>query len=162
MGTFQQDLESTYQSMETQKLYHTGASRTCISLVEFNKLFPTDKPRPIRSEHGKDLQGASGTSLGLHRIYYLPLRIMNRTIQHKVYVCKSVTDRIMGIDFIQKHHLQFDTKRRQVYWDKPKPESVISVTSETCFPAHQTTAVQSAFHGALNDNAHYIATIFFT
>ena len=29
-----------------------------------------------------------------------------------------------------------------------------------CFPAHQTTVVQSVFHGALNDNPHYIATIF--
>ena len=84
---------------------------------------------------------------------------MNRTILHEVYVSKQVTDRIMGIDFIQKHHLQFDAKRRQVHWDKAKPKSVISVTN-TCFPVHQTTIVNSAFHRVLNDNAHYIATIF--
>ena len=83
---------------------------------------------------------------------------MNRTVLHEVYVCKQVTDRIMGNDFIQKHHLQFDAKRRQVYWKKPEPESVISVTSEMCSQAHQITIVNSAFHSVLNENAHYIAT----
>ena len=29
-----------------------------------------------------------------------------------------------------------------------------------CFKAHQTTIVNSAFYGVLNDNANYIATIF--
>ena len=47
-----------------------------------------------------------------------------------------------------------------MYWDKPKPESVISVSSETHFPAHGTIVLNTTFHGALNDNARYIATVF--
>ena len=81
-----------------------------MSLKTFKELFPNGTPRPIKSEHAKDLHGASGQSLGLHGIFLVALRIMNRTIQHEVYVCKQVTDKIMGIDFIQKHHLQFDTQ----------------------------------------------------
>ena len=91
-------------------LYDTGASRTCISLVEFKTLYPHDRPRPIKSEHGKELHGTGGSSLGLHGIFYIPLKIMNRTIPHEVYVCKNVSDRMLGIDFIQKHNLQFDTR----------------------------------------------------
>ena len=142
-------------------LSNTGASRTRINLAPFKSIFPQGVPCPIKSEHGNDnLHSACGTSLGLHGIFYLQLKIMNRTIFHEVYVCKQVTDRIIGINFIQKHNLQFDTRRRQVYWDKPKPESVISVTSEICFLAHQTIVLNSSFHSALNDNACYIATVF--
>ena len=61
-----------------------GASKTCISVVDFDQLYPRDKPRPIKSEHGKELQGAGGSVLGLQGIFHIPLKIMNRTISHEV------------------------------------------------------------------------------
>ena len=47
-----------------------------------------------------------------------------------------------------------------MYFDKAKPESVISVCSETHFPANQTKVISTNFNGVLNDNARYIATVF--
>ena len=132
------------------------------ALVKFSLTFfiQKNKPRPIKSEHGKELQGAGGSSLGLQGIFLIPLKILNRTISHEVCVCKNVSDRILGIDFFQKHNLQYDTRRRKVYFDKPKPESVVSVSSETHFPAQGTKVINTTFHGDLNDNARYITTVF--
>ena len=109
-------LDITVNGQTKSWLYITGASRTCISLTECNELYLQNSQRTIKSQHCNDnLHGTSGTSLGLHGIFYLPLKIMNRTILHEVYVCKQVTDRIMGIDFNKKYHLQFDAKRWQLY-----------------------------------------------
>ena len=37
---------------------------------------------------------------------------------------------------------------------------MISVSSETHFPAQKTKVISTTFHGAINENARYIATIF--
>ena len=66
----------------------TGASRTYQNLEQFKALFPQGTPRPIKSDHANDdLHGASGKSLGLHGMFYLTLKVMNRTVLHEVCVC---------------------------------------------------------------------------
>jgi hypothetical protein len=50
-------------------LYDTGASRTCIKLDTFKKMFPNGQPRRLLSSITADLLDAGGNSLGKVGVY---------------------------------------------------------------------------------------------
>ncbi len=65
-------------------LYDTGASRTCIKLETFNKMFPNGQPRKLLSSITADLLDAGGNSLGMVGVFLMPFEIMGKTFMHEV------------------------------------------------------------------------------
>ena len=89
-------------------LYDTGASRTCMRLDTFKKMFPNGQPRKLLSSITADLLDAGGNSLGLVGVFLMPFEIMGRSFMHEVRVLKHVTEDIIGIDLIHKQRLFYD------------------------------------------------------
>ncbi len=52
-------------------LYDTGASRTCMRLDTFKKMFPNGQPRKLLSSITADLLDAGGNSLGLVGVFFM-------------------------------------------------------------------------------------------
>jgi hypothetical protein len=67
-------------------LYNTGASRTCIKLETFNKMFPNGHPRKLLSSIMADLLDAGGNSLRMVGVFLMPFEIMGKSFMHEVRV----------------------------------------------------------------------------
>ena len=104
-------------------LFDTGASVTLISLKEFRKISPDN--RPPRMSPITNLSGAGGESLNTHGIYNLKLTINGRTLVHPVYVASNLSSpAILGIDAIKafgllyspfKHSFSFESQSKSVH-----------------------------------------------
>ena len=82
----------------------------------FNKLFPHGHPRQLfTSAISPDLLDASGNSLGLCGVFYVPMEMLGRKLYHEVRVLKHLTEDIIGIDLIHKQHLCYDPVNREVF-----------------------------------------------
>jgi hypothetical protein len=142
-------------------LYDTGASRTCMRLETFNKLFPKGHPNKLFTNSiTRDLYDASGNSLGLCGVYLVSFEILGKKFDHEVRVLKHVTDDIIGIDLIHKQQLLYDPIDREVYRRDDKSKSVLSMASETFLPALTKKIVKVNFNGEIKPNTVHIATVF--
>jgi len=97
-------------------LYDTGASRTCMTMNTFRNAFPNGTPRKLRTNAISDeLYDAGGKSLGCIGVFEMDFEVFGRKIKHPVRVLQHVTEDIIGIDFINMHHLWYDPVHREVF-----------------------------------------------
>ena len=142
-------------------LYDTGASRTCMKLSTFNKNFTHSHPRQLfTSAISPDLLDASGNSLGMCGVFWIPMEIMGRKFYHKVRVLKHVTEDIIGIDLIHKQHLLYDPVNRDVFFSANHKNSVISLMTEEFMPALTKKIIKVKYHGTPNQDQVHVATIY--
>jgi len=100
-------------------LYDTGASRTCMTMNTFWNVFPNGTPRKSRTNSISDeLYDAEGKSLGCNGVYEMDFEVYGRKIKHPVRVLQHVTEDIIGIDFINTHHLWYDPVYKEVFLTK--------------------------------------------
>ena len=98
-------------------LYDTGASRTCMTMNTFRNAFPNGTPRKLRTNSISDeLYDAGGKSLGCIGVFEMDFEVYGRRIKHPVRVLQHVTEDIIGIDFINTHHLWYDPVHREVFF----------------------------------------------
>jgi hypothetical protein len=90
---------------ERNFLYDTGASGTCMTMNISDELYD-----------------ASGKSLGCIGVYEMDSEVHGRRIKHPVRVLQHVTEDIIGIDFINTHHLWYDPVHREVFLTKQKTQ----------------------------------------
>ena len=141
-------------------LYDTGASRTCIKLETFKKMFPNGQPRKLLSSITADLLDAGGNSLGMVGVFLMPFEIMGKTFMHEVRVLKHVTEDIIGIDLIHKQRLFYDPVQREVFFSKSNDNCAISMISQTFIPSLTKKIVKVNYHGEPDQNKLHVATIF--
>jgi hypothetical protein len=106
------------------------------------------------------LHDAGGNSLGLFGIFPMTMTMLGKTVTHEIWVCDKITDMIIGIDFIHKFHLGYDTFSRSIQWQTGPQGSILSLTKVTQFPALSTTIVKTKFKGHFEPFATLIATIY--
>ena len=142
-------------------LYDTGAAKSCISTKQFHSLFPNGYQERFRSKKSPNcgLLDAGGNSLGLYGVLPMTLNILGKTVQHDIWVCDHINDSIMGIDLINKFHLQYDTLSQSVHWRNQSHLPVLALQQLTLFPALTTKIVKTKFHGKINASLVHIATI---
>ena len=128
---------------EQSFLYDTGASRTCMSTDSFFEIFPHGIPMTTDSQTSPGLKDASGNSLGLYGIFPMTLTILGKTVIHEVWVCNKINDLIIGSDFINSHHLQYDTMSRSIHFRNKAHAPILSLREETHFKALTTTIIKT-------------------
>ena len=102
-------------------LYDTGASRTCMTMATFRNAFPHGTPRKLRTNAISDeLYDAGGKSLGCIGVFEMDFEVLGRKFKHPVRVLQNVTEDIIGIDFINAHHLWYDPVDREVFLTNPE------------------------------------------
>ena len=99
----------TAQGVTGPWLYDTGAAITLISLTEFRKILPQNRPpkKPVMV----NLTCASDQQLKTVGLYDMKLTIGNRTIVHPVYVTENKTQAILGIDAIKAFGLLYSPSK---------------------------------------------------
>ena len=93
-------------------LYDTRASCTCMSTDHFFHIFPNRIPMSENTANSPGLKDRSGNSLDLYRVFPMSLTILG----NEVWVCNKINDLIIGADFINSHHLQYDTLLRSIHF----------------------------------------------
>ena len=88
------------------------------------------------------LKDASGNSLNLYGVFPMSLTILGKTVIHEVWVCNKINDLIIGADFINSHHLQYNTLSRSIhFWNKPHAP-IVCLKEVIHFEALTTTIVK--------------------
>ena len=150
----------TLNNTEHNFLYDTGASRTCMSTDHFFHIFPNGIPMTENTAKSPGLKDASGNSLDLCGIFPISLTIYGKTVINEVWVCNKINDLIIGADFINSHHLQYDTLSRSIQFRNKPHAPILSLKEVTHFEALMTTIVKTKFSGDLPLSQTHIAFIF--
>jgi hypothetical protein len=109
-------------------LYDTGASVTCMSLREFRKIPPDNRPPKLHSN--LKLISAAKTILKVTGMYMLQLDIFGKSITHPVHICESMNQvGIIGMDVIAKLGLTYLTTKKAFIF-----ESHLQVDNNFLFP----------------------------
>jgi len=141
-------------------LYDTGVSRTCMTMNTFRNAFPNRTPQKLRTNSISDeLYDAGGKSLGCIGIFEMEFKVLGRKIKHPVRVLQHVTEDIIGIDFINMHHLWYDPVDREVFFNRTKNIATLSLMSETHLPALKKVILKVRYNGELQKGMAIIATI---
>jgi len=102
-------------------LYDTGASRTWMTMNTFRNALPKGTPTKIRTNSiSDDFYDAGGKSLGCIGVFEMDFEVFGRRIKHPVRVLQHLTEDIIGIDFINTHHLWYDPVHKEVFFNKTK------------------------------------------
>ncbi len=89
------------QGVTSSWLFDTGAAASVMSLSEFRKISPDN--RPVKLPAMLNLSTASADSLNIVGVYNLSFSMKGRTIQNPVYVCSNLNQKaIIGMDVIKK------------------------------------------------------------
>ena len=86
----------------------------------------------------------------------MTLQILGKTFVHKVWVCNKINDLIIGADFINSNHLQYDTLSRSIHFRNKPHAPILSLTEITSFEALTTTIVKIKFSGDLYFRRHIL------
>jgi len=90
-----------------------------MSMNTFRNAFPNGTPRKLRMNSISDeLYDAGGKSLGCIGVFEIDFEVHGRRIKHPVRLLQHVTEDIIGIDFINTHHLWYDPVHREVFFNK--------------------------------------------
>jgi hypothetical protein len=71
----------------------------------------------------------------------------------------TLTDNIIGIDFMHKHKLYYDVQTRQVKIAGIEGDQIVAI-KEQVLPALASTVVKAKYKGKPEPNVHFIASIF--
>jgi len=141
-------------------LYDTGASRTCMTMNTFRNAFPNGTPRKLRTNSISDeLYDAGGKSLGCIGVFEMDFEVFGRRIKHPVRVLQHLTEDIIGIDFINTHHLWYDPVHKEVFFNKTKNTATLSLMSETHLPCLSKIILKVRYNGDIQKGQANIATI---
>jgi hypothetical protein len=100
-------------------LYDTGADVSCLDEKIFREIPIQDRPKKIVETKRSTFTSASGDKLNINGKYLFPLQIGTKKIQHEIFVVKNLNEKlILGIDFIQKHQLNYRTDTRSFNWNR--------------------------------------------
>ena len=91
-------------------LYDTGADICCIEQQAFDKIPAHLKPKLLNTKPGI-FKAANGGLLQTNGRYLMTIQVGNRTLTHHFVLIKDLgVDMILGIDFIHRFHLNYDTE----------------------------------------------------
>ena len=97
-------------------LYDTGASVSCMSLEQFRRIPP--EQRPIKQDAQVRLLSAAKTEIRVVGMYILTLNILGKTFSHPVHVCSPMNQGgIVGMDIIKKLGLTYLPIRKTFVFD---------------------------------------------
>ena len=65
----------------------------------------------------------------------MEFEILGRRFKHPVRVLEKVTENIIGIDFINTHHLWYDPENREVFFNRSRNKATLSLMKEEILPA---------------------------
>jgi len=138
-------------------LFDTGASVTCMTKNSFDAAFPHKKPRKV--QNSQHCTAASGDKLNSLGIFEIDLFIKGKKFTHHINVMDSLTDNIIGIDFMHKHKLHYDVQSRQVKIAGIEGDQIVAI-KEQVLPALASTVITAKYKGKPEPNVNFIATIF--
>ena len=103
--------------MPLKGLYDTGADVSCVDEKTFRKI-PVDKRPTIQTiDRVYRFKGAGEKDLEVRGKFSLPLTLGNKSIVHEFFVIKQLGEEvILGIDFMHKHRLNYDTHSKTFSW----------------------------------------------
>ena len=97
-------------------LYDTGASVSCMSLEQFRRIAPEN--RPIKHNPQVRLLSAAKTEMTVTGMYHLNFKILGKTFTHPVHVCHPMNQGgILGMDIITLLGLTFLPARKSFVFD---------------------------------------------
>jgi hypothetical protein len=131
-----------------------------MTMNTFRNAFPNGTPRKLRTNSISDeLYDAGGKSLGCIGVFEMDFEVFGRKIKHPVRVLQHVTEDIIGIDFINMHHLWYDPVHREVFFNKTKNTATLSIMSETHLPCLSKVILKVRYNGDIQKGRANIATI---
>jgi len=137
-------------------LFDTGSAITCMPSHIFDIVFKHGKPRPLPTE--SSFRAANGTHMKSRGAFELDLTIRGQTYRHKILVLDTLTDCIIGVDFMHIHNARYDPEHRRITFKNSIVEAVHTV-KETVVPAFSSKVIKAAFQGQTLPNAHSIVSI---
>ena len=141
-------------------LYDTGASKTCMSMATFRNAFPHGTPRKLKTNAISDqLYDAGGNSLGCIGVFEMDFEILGRKFKHPVRVLQYVTEDIIGIDFINTHHLWYDPENREIFFNKTRNKATLSLMKDLVLPELSKSIIKVRYNGETQKGRASIATI---
>ena len=112
-------------SKEIKGLYDTGADVSCLNEKIFRTIPVDARPKKIPGNSAV-CRSASGSALSISGKYLIPIEIGRKKFLHEFLIVKNLEENlILGIDFILKNRLNFDTlkiplegTKELVFWDR--------------------------------------------
>ena len=106
-----------FEGMSLRGLYDTGADLSCISEKAFRRIPPEKRPAKLPDTTQAKLKSASGDQLEVRGKYSLKIKLGHNEVQHSFFVIRNLNDDlILGIDFIHKHQLNYNSINRSFRW----------------------------------------------
>ena len=140
-------------------LFDTGAAITCIPLNTYTAIFGQQPPSNKLSKTSyRAANGGQMDNLGIHDMKFT---IRGRDYEHPVQILDGLTDCIIGIDFMHRFNVSYNTKTRNIVFDSPNLE-VLTLSNEETIQALSSKVIRARFHGTLLPNAHHIASVIST
>jgi len=139
----------------TSYLVDTGAAACCMSKKTFDMLFKNKLPK--RLPDNMMFRSASGTRLNVFGTFEIPLNIRGKTITHPFRVMENLSDNIIGIDFMHKHGLYYDPRKRIISFDDGVPNS-LTCTKDYTIEALTSQLITVHYHGMKIEDNLAIAT----
>jgi hypothetical protein len=125
--------------------------------ASFHAAFPNNKPCTVQnSQHCTATSGNKLNSLG---IYKIDLFIKGKKFTHPINIMDTLTDNIIGIDFMRKNKLHYDMQTRQVKIASIEGDQILSI-KEKVLPALASTVITARYKGRIQPNVNFIASIF--
>ncbi len=91
-------------------------------------------------------------------IYEIEMTIRGRKFLHLVKIVKDINNNILGIDFMQKHKLNYDSTPKQITFAHMLTNPLYAV-KEVTIPALSSMMVTTKYKGLTSETAQPIATI---
>jgi hypothetical protein len=127
-------------------LFDTGASITCMTQASFHAAFPHTKP--CRVQNSQHCTAASGDKLNSLGIYKIDLFIKGKKFTHPINVMDTLTDNIIGIDFMHKNKLHYDVQTRRVKIAGIEGDQIVAI-KEQVLPALASTVITARYKGKI-------------
>ena len=131
-------------NVKTNFLFDTGAMVTVISEKIFRSI-PIQRRPPRLAGQDPALGTANGTPLHTRGRYMLPVRAFGQEMWHEFHVVSNLnTDAIVGIDFINSHHLSYDGRTRTLLANKEtldRSPGQLKTTREFYLPSGRATNI---------------------
>jgi len=107
-------------SKEIKGLYDTGADVSCLNEKIFRTIPVDARPKKIPGNSAV-CRSASGSTLSISGKYLIPVEIGRKKFLHEFLIVKNLEENlILGIDFILKNRLNFDTDSRKFHWKEQR------------------------------------------
>jgi len=123
----------------------------------FDMLFKNKLPK--RLPDNMMFRSASGTRLEVFGTFEIPINIRGKQITHPFRVMENLSDNLIGIDFMHKHGLYYDPRKRIISFDDGVPNS-LTCTKDYTIEALTSQLITVHYHGMKIEDNLAIATVF--